>query len=722
MPLVSGAMAAGFTIVRPLGRGQIGELYLAEHARLPRRHALEILPADVSADPEYRGRFNRESDLAAALWHPHIVSLHDRGEFEGRLWLSMDYVDGADAARLLSDTYPDGMPPDAVIEIVSAIADALDYAHDHELLHRCVRPSNILITDRRRILLAGFGVAQRLDDINSLTQTSTTVGTMCYAAPEQLMGDSIDGRADQYALAGTAFHLLTGSPPFAHANPAVVISKHLNESPPRPGDVRPQLTDFDEPFVRALAKVPNDRFSRCQDFAKALEPYHSKRSNLRDAVATRPTQPPAPAPKYSPTATTPQNGDAEDLAPTDLSLPATRNPRTAPTPRNGDTNTEATRPTPPPVPTPTRPPTTTTPQNTDTEAQAHLGVPTPRNTETPPAPRNTRTAPTPQNGDTENLAPTDLALLATRNPQTPPTPQNGDTDTTRPTPPPVPKRPPTTTPQNGDAEDLAPIDLALLATRYTETPPTPRNAQTPPSPRGVEAEHDVEAENAIAPTDVLPLAGIGDAMSFAEPDAMSFAEPDAMSFAEPDAMSFAEPDVMTFPEPAAVSGATEDLPATSQRRRPLLASVVLTVMVVVPVGLLIVMGLRSTPESQNTPTNVETPSSAKTIPSAPPAPAKATLPPTITAPTPRMTTPPTSTAPSSPATIMQPASTPSLEEPVTPVITKPPSSPRTTPPAAIDSRPAVGMPCGPQQTGSTTLSNTGVPVSCVGTPGGFAWE
>jgi serine/threonine protein kinase, bacterial len=289
MPLVSGATAAGFSIVRPLGCGQIGELYLAQHPRLPRRHALEILPTDVSADPEYRERFNRESDLAAALWHPHIVGLYDRGEFEGRLWLSMDYVDGSDAAQLLSDNYPDGMPADEVVEIVSAIADALDYAHDHGLLHRYVKPSNILISqpesDQRRILLTGLGIARRLDDINGLTPTNLTVGTVSYAAPEQLLGDSIDGRADQYALAGTAFHLLTGSPPFVHSNPAVVISKHLNEPPPRPGQVRPELADFDKPVVRALAKSPGDRFPRCQDFAKALEANY-RLSNLRDAETT----------------------------------------------------------------------------------------------------------------------------------------------------------------------------------------------------------------------------------------------------------------------------------------------------------------------------------------------------------------------------------------------------------------------------------------------------
>lgn len=168
MPLVRGATAAGLHIVRLLGSGQTGELYLAEHPRLPRRLALKVIPDDLSADPEYRHRFNRESSLAAALWHPHIVGIHDRGEFEGRLWLSMDYVESVDAAHLLSETYPNGMPPDMVVEIVAAIADALDYVHDQGLLHRYVNPSNILLassaSDRRRILLAGFGIARPPQD------------------------------------------------------------------------------------------------------------------------------------------------------------------------------------------------------------------------------------------------------------------------------------------------------------------------------------------------------------------------------------------------------------------------------------------------------------------------------------------------------------------------------------------------------------------------------
>jgi serine/threonine protein kinase, bacterial len=279
MPLVDGATAAGFHIVRLLGCGQIGELYLAEHPRLPRQDALKILSADLSADPEYRYRFKQETGRAAQLWHPNIISLHDRGEFEDRLWLSMDYVDGTEAAQLLSDTYPEGMPPDMVVEIVFAIAEALDYAHELGLVHGYVNPSNILISNlesrRRRILLAGFGLPRPPGEINSLTRANLAIGTMSYAAPEQLMDDSVDGRTDQYALACTAFHLLTGSPAFAHMNPAVVTSKHLHEPPPQPGDIRPEFTCFDTPFVRALKKNPTERFRTCRDFARALESKES---------------------------------------------------------------------------------------------------------------------------------------------------------------------------------------------------------------------------------------------------------------------------------------------------------------------------------------------------------------------------------------------------------------------------------------------------------------
>ena len=294
MPLASGVTAAGFCITRQLEYAEFGELYVAEHPRLPRLQLLQLIPAEISADLDYREDFNQESDLAAALWHPNILGLTDRGEFDDQLWISTDYLDGDDAAQLLGDNHPDGMPPKMVIEIVSAIADALDYAHDRGVLHRYVNPGNILVSrtpaDKRRIALFGFGVARPTGDKNNtLTRPGVIIGTAGYTAPERLMDDAIDGRADQYGLAATAFHLLTGTPPFAHFNPAVVISKHLNERPPRPSDIRPDLTEFDAIFARALSKDPLDRFRRCRDFARALELNGGGRSHVRattDFLAT----------------------------------------------------------------------------------------------------------------------------------------------------------------------------------------------------------------------------------------------------------------------------------------------------------------------------------------------------------------------------------------------------------------------------------------------------
>src|SRR3984885_12668544 len=130
MPLNNGDVFAGYTIVRRLGSGGMGEVYLAQHPRLPRKDALKVLAAEVSANAGYRARFNREADLASELYHPHIVGVHDRGEHDGQLWISMDYVDGLDTARLLADKYRHGMPAHQVTKIVAAVASALDHAHD----------------------------------------------------------------------------------------------------------------------------------------------------------------------------------------------------------------------------------------------------------------------------------------------------------------------------------------------------------------------------------------------------------------------------------------------------------------------------------------------------------------------------------------------------------------------------------------------------------------
>jgi serine/threonine protein kinase, bacterial len=275
MLLGEGQTFAGYTVVRRLGAGGMGEVYLAQHPRLPRQDALKLLTGDVSADPSFRERFLREADLAATLWHPHIVGVHDRGEHDGQLWISMDFVDGEDAASLLARKYPYGMPQELAVAIITAVGSALDYAHKKALLHRDVKPSNILLTHvedggEQRILLTDFGIARTVDDNSGLTATNVTVGTVDYAAPEQLMGEGLDGRADQYSLAATAYHLLTGTPPFRDSNAAVVIGRHLNTEPPALADTRPELAPLDHALAAALAKRPDDRFATCSDFARAL--------------------------------------------------------------------------------------------------------------------------------------------------------------------------------------------------------------------------------------------------------------------------------------------------------------------------------------------------------------------------------------------------------------------------------------------------------------------
>jgi serine/threonine protein kinase len=281
MPFNNGEVFAGYVIQRMIGTGGMGEVYLAQHPRLPRQDALKILSSASTTDEEFRARFVREAELAATLWHPHIVGVLDRGEFNGRLWISMDYVDGTDAGRLIQEHYPDGMPEQEVSEIVTAMADALDFGHERRLLHRDVKPENILVTafdgHRRRVLLTDFGIARRIDDVSNLTAADVAVGTISYIAPEQLLGKPLDGRADQYALAATTFHLLTGAPPFEDSNRAVVISHHLGTPPPRLSERRPDLAHLDDVLIRALAKNPDDRYPTCLDFARALTQQDPRR-------------------------------------------------------------------------------------------------------------------------------------------------------------------------------------------------------------------------------------------------------------------------------------------------------------------------------------------------------------------------------------------------------------------------------------------------------------
>ncbi|MFD0360624.1 protein kinase [Nocardia sp. GCM10030253] len=267
--LVTGELFAGYRIERVLGRGGMGTVYLAAHPRLPRQIALKLLSRELYADEEVRARFEREADVAARLDHPNVVSVFDRGAEDHQLWISMQYVDGSDAAAFRGTP----LDPRRALHILGQTADALDHAHESGVLHRDVKPANILLTAARtggdRVLLTDFGIARLRDDAHQLTRTGEFLATLAYAAPEQLSGHSVDHRADQYALGCTLFALLTGEAPFAATNPGAVVAAHLTSPVPQASRVAPHLPGaIDAVIARAMAKDPRARFGDCTEFAR----------------------------------------------------------------------------------------------------------------------------------------------------------------------------------------------------------------------------------------------------------------------------------------------------------------------------------------------------------------------------------------------------------------------------------------------------------------------
>ncbi|UGT38579.1 protein kinase [Nocardia yamanashiensis] len=285
-------MFAGYVIERELGRGGMGSVYLAKHPRLPRMTALKLLNQEMFSDNEIRARFVREADLVAQLDHPNIVTVYDRGTEGEQLWISMQYIDGVNASAV----NPGSLPPLRAAQIITETAKALDYAHGRGVLHRDVKPANILLARSsnragaggERVYLTDFGIARLRDDTGHLTQTGTVTATLAYASPEQLTGATMDGRSDQYALACTLFQLLTGAVPFEGTSPAAVIRGHLQQPPPPASPLRPELPrPIDGVLGRALAKRPQDRFRSCVEFAAAVE---------RALAAPRPPTPAHPQP------------------------------------------------------------------------------------------------------------------------------------------------------------------------------------------------------------------------------------------------------------------------------------------------------------------------------------------------------------------------------------------------------------------------------------------
>ncbi|HJP67163.1 MAG TPA: protein kinase [Actinomycetota bacterium] len=269
-----GSEIAGYRIESLISRGGMGVVYLAKDLRLERKAALKVLAPELGANEAFRRRFVAESQLAASLDHPNIVPIYGAGETEGLLWIAMRYVEGVHLRRLIDEG--GRLAESDALSAVEFVGKALDTAHARGLVHRDVKPGNILLLlDRRdgtieHVYLSDFGLTKRIDESSGITDTGQFVGTVNYVAPEQIKGGVVDGRADQYSLACVLFESLTGRPPFARPDDVATIYAHLNDPPPNIRDQRPDLPSaFGNTLATAMAKRREDRFETCSAFVRS---------------------------------------------------------------------------------------------------------------------------------------------------------------------------------------------------------------------------------------------------------------------------------------------------------------------------------------------------------------------------------------------------------------------------------------------------------------------
>ena len=276
-----GTELAGYRIEREIGRGGMGVVYLATQVFPERRVALKLLSSDLAADPAFRERFVRESNAAASTEHPHIVPVYGAGESDGQLYLAMRFIEGEDLRALLE--HEGTLVPERAARICAEVADALEAAHERGLVHRDVKPGNVLLDAGDRAYLSDFGLirATRID--TDITKTGQFMGTVDYVAPEQIRGDAVDGRADVYSLGCVLYECLTGSPPLRKDSEVATMYAHLEQDAPAPSSNRPDLPrSLDEVVAKATARRPADRFATAGEMAGAL-----RGSLLQGAVSKR---------------------------------------------------------------------------------------------------------------------------------------------------------------------------------------------------------------------------------------------------------------------------------------------------------------------------------------------------------------------------------------------------------------------------------------------------
>ncbi|MGV9668790.1 serine/threonine-protein kinase [Nocardia niigatensis] len=283
-----------YRLVKLIGRGGMGQVWLAEDTHLEREVALKLLPVELATDEDYRRRFEREARLAARLRGPHVVPIHAFGELDGRLYIDMELIEGADLSKTLREA--GALPLDRAVDLVTQIAEALDIAHRAGLVHRDVKPSNVLTLPNGFAYLIDFGIARGVGQA-TITSTGVAVGTWAYMAPERYSGTE-DLRSDVYSLACMLYEILTGAKPFAQADPVQQMTAHLTADPPRASD-RNSLVPaaLDAVVIRGMAKEPGHRFPSAGALGAAARAALDARA-ARDASAS----PAGPLSRSAPTA------------------------------------------------------------------------------------------------------------------------------------------------------------------------------------------------------------------------------------------------------------------------------------------------------------------------------------------------------------------------------------------------------------------------------------
>jgi CheY-like chemotaxis protein len=279
---------AGYRIEERIGRGGMGVVYRAEHLNLQRRAAIKIIAPDLAESEGFRERFTREARIAAALQHPNIVTVYDAGEVDGLLYLAMQFIQGEDLAAILRADRR--LRPYRAIDVCRQVASALDAAHAMGLIHRDVKPANVLI-EGRNAFLTDFGLTKRLEGTHAqLTRAGDVVGTIHYVAPEQIEGRKVSARSDVYSLGCLLYHCLAGQVPFALETDVAVIYAHLSEEPPKLSALRPELPEgLDAVMAKALDKSPDRRFPSCGDMISAARAVIDAAGPLSETIPPRAT-------------------------------------------------------------------------------------------------------------------------------------------------------------------------------------------------------------------------------------------------------------------------------------------------------------------------------------------------------------------------------------------------------------------------------------------------